>query len=211
MRLVLSVVAAMVLSGAARAATVGTVHGNIVLNGKPVTGGGHDSAPVLSPDGKRVVFARATGGKPIKDCAADDSQTPALELWVVGADGKGARRLLGLHSEQNVRNTLCAFNNPQFSSNGQLLYFDTPAWATSGALHVYDFRTLKERFFLASNGTQVLSNCADKKYRDDLIVSQHRYFEFGGSYDWLWLFAPDGKEIGPIGEDAAMANDACAP
>src|ERR1700712_4593065 len=133
------------------------------------------------------------------------------ELWTVGSDGKGARKLLGLRTALDVHNTLCAFNSTQFSSNGQLLYFETPAWATSGALHVYDFKTGKERFFLASNGAQVLNMCGDKKYRDDLIVSQHRYFVFAGSYDWLWLFSPDGKEIGPVGEDGTMANDACAP
>jgi hypothetical protein len=211
MRLVLSIVAALAFSGAADAATVGAVHGNIVLNGKPITGGGHDSAPVLSPDGKRIVFVRAGGVKPIEGCAADTSTATADELWTVGSDGKNAHALLSVHTVQDVTKTICAFNNPQFSSNGQLLYFDTPAWATSGALHVYDFRTGKERFLLASNGTQVLSACADKQYRDDLIVAQHRYFVFGGSYDWLWLFGPDGKEIGAIGENDDMAKDACAP
>ena len=38
-------------------------------------------------------------------------------------------------------------------------------------------------------------------YRDDLLVQQHRYFIGGGSYDWYWLLKPDGKEIGPVGED----------
>ncbi len=211
MRLLLTIAAALALAGGAEAATVGAVHGTIVLNGKSVTSGGHDSAPVLSPDGKRIVFVRDMGGKPIKDCAADASTATAQELWTVGSDGRGAHRLLSLHGMQDVKATLCAFNNPQFSSNGQLLYFDTPAWATSGALHVYDFRTGKEHFLLPSNGTQVLSACADKQYRDDLIVSQHRYFVFAGSYDWLWLFSPDGKEIGPVGENDDMAKDACGP
>ena len=30
---------------------------------------------------------------------------------------------------------------------------------------------------------------------------QHRYFIGGGSYDWYWLLKPDGKEVGPVGED----------
>jgi hypothetical protein len=39
------------------------------------------------------------------------------------------------------------------------------------------------------------------KYRDHLLVSQHRYFLGGGSYDWFWLFDSRGKEVGPVGED----------
>ena len=39
------------------------------------------------------------------------------------------------------------------------------------------------------------------EYKDCLLVQQHRYFVGGGSYDWFWLVRPDGKELGPVGED----------
>ena len=45
------------------------------------------------------------------------------------------------------------------------------------------------------------------EYRDFLIVQQHRYFLGGGSFDWYWLFRPDGKEVGPIGENANNFKD----
>ena len=32
-------------------------------------------------------------------------------------------------------------------------------------------------------------------------MNQHRYFLGPGSYDWFWLFRPDGTEVGPVGED----------
>ena len=32
-------------------------------------------------------------------------------------------------------------------------------------------------------------------------MGMHRYFIGAGSYDWFWLVRPDGKEIGPVGED----------
>jgi WD40-like Beta Propeller Repeat len=197
------------LTSTAHAAIVTVVHGNIVLNGKVITTGGHDSDPVLSPDGKHVVFERATGGPAPKDCSADLSTARATDLWTVGGDGKDARKLLGLHTDQNAERMVCAFGNKQFSSNGQLLYFETPAWAVSGAVHVYDFGSGRERFFLAGNGVTVLNACSDRQYRDDLVVAQHRYFAFGGSYDWLWLFSPAGKEIGPVGENDANVKDAC--
>lgn len=33
----------------------------------------------------------------------------------------------------------------------------------------------------------------------------------GGSYDWLWLLTPDGKEVGPIGEDEASFREMYVP
>ena len=55
----------------------------------------------------------------------------------------------------------------------------------------------------------MLAGCADPQYRDDIAVSQHRYFVFGGSYDWVWLFSPTGREIGPVGESEAAIRDGC--
>lgn len=75
----------------------------------------------------------------------------------------------------------------------------TPAYATSGAIHVVDTTNGKERFLMAGHGVEVIPS---GEYRDCLLIGQHRYFLGGGSFDWLWLFRPDGKEIGPVGEDA---------
>jgi hypothetical protein len=41
------------------------------------------------------------------------------------------------------------------------------------------------------------------EYKDCLLVQQHRYFVGSGSYDWYWLLRPDGKEVGPVGEDTS--------
>ncbi|HEX2591036.1 MAG TPA: hypothetical protein VHL34_06050 [Rhizomicrobium sp.] len=216
MRTIVSfVVAAGLLAEPALAASsVKAEHGNIVLHdGKAVrrlTTSGHDSAPVLSPDGKRVVFVRNLGGAPLKDCSADASVATPMELWSVGADGAGAKKLLGLANAKDVHQTVCAFTSPQFSSNGQLLYFSTPAWATSGAVHVYDFKSGREHFVTDGDSLSVLSSCMDETYRDALIVMKHKYFAMGGSYDWYWLVSPAGKELGPLGESAGMAKDQCS-
>ena len=68
---------------------------------------------------------------------------------------------------------------------------------------------------LPGNDLVVLSFCKDE-HRDVLAVQQHRYFVFGGSYDWYWLYDATGtQETGPIGafdggEDvAAQAHDWC--
>ncbi|HXC57013.1 MAG TPA: hypothetical protein VNU97_17065 [Rhizomicrobium sp.] len=211
MRVLISTLLSICFAGAANATSVGTDHGNIVLNGKAVTSGGRDSDPVLSPDGRRVVFLRLGTGPALNDCAADATTSRPLELWSIAADGSGAKRLLALRSDPDVKKTLCAFDNLQFSSNGRLLYFETPAWATSGAVHVYDFAAGRARFFLAGNGAVVLNACRDRRYRDDVIVSQHRYFVFSGSYDWDFLFTPAGVEVGPLGDGDHKTDieDAC--
>ena len=200
----------MALFAAAAHAGVAADHGNIVLNGRTLTTGGHDSVPVLSPDGRLVVFLRANH-TPAKDCAADGSDAKPVELWRVNSDGSGVRRLLTTHGATRPENAICDFANMQFNSIGALLYFETPAWATSGAIHVLDLATGKERLFLPGNGLQVLARCRNARYRDDVIAAQHRYFVFSGSYDWAFLFTPAGREVGPLGDGdySTDLEDAC--
>ncbi|MBV9420100.1 MAG: PD40 domain-containing protein [Alphaproteobacteria bacterium] len=199
-------VAGLVLAGAANAATVSADHGNIVVNGKAIMTSGHDSAPVLSPDGKRVVFVR-TSDKTRPDCSASGADTDEVELWVVSTDGSGAHKLLGIAPSVDMHKTVCGFNDVQFSSDGALLYFQTPAWATSGAIHVYDFKSGKEHFVVDGDELIVLNRCDAKEYRDHLIVTQHKYFVFGGSYDWPWLISPAGKVEGLVGGDEVKLDE----
>ncbi|MEJ0027606.1 MAG: hypothetical protein WDN01_16390 [Rhizomicrobium sp.] len=209
MRAFLSILILFGWAAAAQAATVKAENGRIVVDGRPITAGPRDSDPVLSPDSRRVVFNRQ--GPAIKSCSWDGSENTAFELWSVGADGSNPRALLRAHHDDKPQATICGFDDKQFSSDGRLLYFETPAWATSGALHVLDLRSGRQRYVMASNGATVLAHCRDPRYRDDLIVSQHRYFVFGGSYDWAFLFTPAGKEVGPLGDGdfTSYLQDVC--
>jgi len=204
---------AVLLAGAAQAATVGVDHGNIAVNGRTITHSGHDSEPVLSPDGRRLVFTR-TVGKPLSTCSGSGAETDNVELWTANIDGSGARKLLGVRQADDLHKALCAFTDAQFSSDGNLLYFETPAWATSGAIHVYDFRAGKEHYVVDGDDLEVLAKCAEPDFRDKLIVTQHKYFVFGGSYDWPWLISPQGKTLGLVGGDnvdlKAVVKDACS-
>jgi len=121
------------------------------------------------------------------------------ELRRINLDGSDDRLLLKGRGG-DPEHQLCDFKSKQFSSDGRRLYFLTPAWATSDALHAFDMRAGEEHFLLPANDFLVLNFCRSK-YKDHLVVLSHRYFLFGGSYDWYWLYDPAAKrELGPLGQ-----------
>ena len=175
--------------------------GNIFLSRdgveKQLTSSGRDSDPVLAPDGKWVMFVREIDGELIATGSSPDGEPPA-ELWQIGVNGKDPTRLVRTRADGDPKKLIAAFQNIQFSADGRLVYFVTPAWATSGAVHVVDTTNGKERFVMPGNELEIIHS---GQYRDHLLVNQHRYFLGPGSYDWFWLFRPDGTEVGPVGED----------
>lgn len=180
--------------------SVSVMDGNIFVQRfnltKPVTHTGHDRDPVLSPDGRFVAFTRA-GEKKSDEMGCRGSGDTLMRISV---DGTKEFALVRSFASTRPERQLCGFTEKQFSSDGRLLYFLTPGWATSGALHVYDFRTQKERFVVDASGFVVLSKCKGE-HKDRVAVMRHKYFVFGGSYDWYWLYDPRAKkEIGPLGE-----------
>jgi len=197
-----------------------TKDGNIYYasNGKAaqVTSSGRDEYPMLHPKEEWIYFIRTTAGKwigdkyypakgeVIKDGVLQD------ELWRVKKDGTQAKLLF--------RNNRFAIDGPdpdyvsasiyniQFSPDGDKVYFETPNWVTSAGLHVMNPDGSRERMLGPGNQTKIILSASerDPKYgscRGFIISSHHRYWWFGGSYDWWYLFTPDFKEIGPLGDD----------
>lgn len=201
---------AVLLPCAARAQTaaphVYSDAGNIFIerNGAKtqLTNSEMDVDPVLAPGGGAVAYTRQGRGRSVRGYDVNQfcATTPRPdELRQVNADGSADKLILTGRKGEPLQQ-LCDFRSKQFSSDGRRLYFLTPGWATSGALHVYDMRTTDERFVLPANDLLVLNFCSNK-YKDALVVEQHRYFLLGGSYDWYWLFDPAGKkELGPLGD-----------
>ena len=159
-----------------------------------LTSQGQDSDPCLSPDKRQVVYVRQVPGKPISSGSGDSSPT---ELRLVDVDGTHDTVLVRSASAEKVEDVLAGFASPTFSPDGNTIYFGGAAYATSGAIHAYDLTTRTVRFVIAGNAPRVVPA---GEYKGDLLVEQHRYFLGGGSYDWYWLFEPNGKEIGPVGE-----------
>ena len=179
--------------------SVSAKDGNIQFTDKSgqttaLTSSGRDSGPVLAPDGKWVVFVRKVDGKKI---ATGSDEVDPTELWQIRTDGKEATLLVKCRDAEKPEGIIAAFENLHFSTNGKLVYFVTPAWAVSGAVHVVDTTNRKERYVVPGSDVKVVPS---GEYKDCLLVLQHRYFVGGGSYDWYWLLRPDGKEVGPVGE-----------
>jgi hypothetical protein len=184
--------------------------GNIFLrsgDGAPrqLTHSAKDSAPVLSPDGRWIVFVRAVPGKTIE---TGSGAVDAAELWQIRADGKEPTLLVPPRAAEDPRNLIASFQNVSFSADGRHVFFVTPAYATSGAVHAVDTTNRKSRFIMAGSGVEVVPS---GEYKDCLLVEQHRYFIGGGSFDWIWLFRPDGKEIGPVGESSEKFKESHCP
>lgn len=183
--------------------------GNIQINRDGVkqllTHSGRDIEPALSPDGALVVFTRQfkTESDDPQNCADPPN---ADELRRVSINGGAETLLLRGHNGKAPPLQICGFSAKQFTSDGRLLYFLSPGWATSAALHVYDFKTGSTHFVIDANNVVVLSFC-NNEHKDRLVIQRHRYFYFGGSYDWYWLYDPkQKKELGPIGEFDTAAD-----
>lgn len=175
--------------------------GNIYLRAVPtgelcqLTATGLDSDARLSPDGTLIVFVRSTPDRTV-DVGVGDCE--ASELWVIRIDGTDAKMVISGGAGATAETTRAGFRQPQFSPDGRRIYFLSQAWVTSGAVHALDLDTGLVRFVCPGNSLEVIPS---GEYRGHLMVSQHRYFFGGGSYDWLWLVSPDGEMLGPIAED----------
>gem|GEM_PF-798673 len=191
---------ALFIVPAAAAMSVHAEAGNLVLvddagNARSLTSGGTDAAPVLSPDGRHVAFIRRGTAAPVD---AGPGAAESNQLWLVDAGGAAPRLLVDAHAEADPRRVLAGLGSPVFSPDGGTVYFLSTAWATSEAVHAVDLADGRERFVVPGNSVDVMPA---GEYAGDLVVNQHRYWLAGGSYDWFWLFAPDGSDQGPVGPD----------
>jgi Tol biopolymer transport system component len=198
------------LPAQAKSPSVVEEKGRIVLveaNGKkrPLTSGAQDSQPSLSQDGKAVVFIRKGSGKKLESAAGE---VDANELWWMDTTGGKPRQLVKSAGSDDPKKFLGALQAPQFSPDGKTVYFMSAAWATSGAVHKVDVASGKTSFVTDGNTLEVVPR---GEHQGKLIVQKHKYFLGGGTYDWFWLVEPDGKEVGPIGEDVGSFKELYLP
>jgi hypothetical protein len=109
-------------------------------------------------------------------------------------------------SGQKPEDNLFGFHNLRLSPDASTLYFETEAWATSNAIHAVNLKTGAVRYVTSGSLACVVGN---GEYQGDVMAAQHRYFVQGGSYDPLYLFTPQGKEVGIVALDSGDAPKLC--
>jgi len=192
---------------AAAAQSVTVERGNLYVRApgdsapRQITSSGRDRDASFSPDKHIIAFIRGTPGDSVD---AGSGRADAGELWIIGADGRGARMLARGRDDQEPTRILAGMQSPRFSPDGGRIYFTSAAWATSGAIHVVEVTTGVERYVAPGDLMDVVPS---GKYAGHLIASQHRYFLTAGSYDWLWLLTSDGVDVGPVGESEAALEE----
>lgn len=154
-----------------------------------------DSGLVYSADSSRVAFVRNRKDRFIRVDAFD---TPAPELWIARRDGSESRLLLEGRDAKDPSQVLAGFEHMVFSNDGTRIFFLSPAWSTSGALHVVNIEGARESYVAPANSLLLLRT---GNYADCLVISQHRYFAGTGSYDHYWLVAENGDELALVGYD----------
>ena len=195
----------LALGVGASAASVESQDGRIVYKdagGRAIelTDSGHDVNPVLSPDGRQVAFVR-TYRTPDWDAFGYTN----CSLWVVGATGEDLRCLgkgqwdattdggsQGGHEDILTDLDLAPLI---FSSDGQELFIHSGPSPLNRTIIAVKLDSGRRRYVTCGS---LLGIIPRGKYANHLLVSQHRYFLAGGSYDWIWLIAPDGTEVGPV-------------
>jgi Tol biopolymer transport system component len=158
-----------------------------------------------SPDGKWVIYVKRVpgpgidyGGKQARGADPD----PPTELWQIDAQGHNATRLLKCRDSDDYRLKLVGFENFHFSSDGRLLYFDSPIWARNNAVHVVDTTNGKEHFITDGSLEDVQH---DATAGDLLVVTKGKYVtkpQFMNvipDYYQTFLVTLDGKEIKALG------------
>lgn len=183
-----------------------------------LTSSGKDSYPALSPDGKKVAFIRKSTAKAYLSVGAEEDYAPeelfADQVWVVDSNGKNEKMLAkdyypnessGADVTKELEKTIAHIDDSMcFSPDSRTVYFVSSAWVTTGGLHSVNIDGSNEHFI---DGANTLEKVIDKgDYKGDIIISQHRYYVGGGSYDWYYVFTPEGKEVGPLGDDLDKVN-----
>jgi Tol biopolymer transport system component len=154
----------------------------------------------VSPEGSQVAFLRTNEQATDTGLNAPQGGRPQIDLWISNLDGSNSRPLVAGVGTQAPETNLTDIDAVAFSPDGKTLYFDTAAWLTSPAVHSVDIASGKQH--LVTNGW--LNHVVRAgRYKGDLVVMQHRHFVGSGTYNWYWLFSPDGKELGPIGPTEA--------
>ena len=167
-----------------------TAAGEAKVLDRAYDGGERLARTQLSVDRKLVAFVRRVSGS---------------ELWVASTDDGAERRLLTERASAQPERNLASLSTPQFSRDGNTIFFLSDGWATSWGLHAIDVRTSSERFVVDALTSLVIPS---GPYAGKLFVERHRYktFPLEGvrAYEWCGVVDRHGATIKTVSEDETL-------
>jgi dipeptidyl aminopeptidase/acylaminoacyl peptidase len=179
--------------------TVAEEHGDVVFIAadgarRRLTSSGKDYEPSLSPDGSKVVFARAVRG------SLGNPNGLTSQLWIADVSGEAAPTLLLDTAVTLHGRTFSAFFCPQLSPDARRLYFLVNYGAVTQAIVHLDTSTGQTTFVASAMNFWVVPR---GRYAGDLVAQVRKPKLASGYYYWFYLLSVEGKELGIVGEDRA--------
>jgi hypothetical protein len=171
----------------------GNIQSNAPKNGTSTTD--NSGVSQINAGGSFTFLIRDTG-VPLK-IGSGNGDTTNNQLWLRNDSTGHERLLVACKDDTNMENEICDIQNPQISPDKTKVYFESSAWATSGAIHVVDLKTGKEKFLCSGNRLQTISF---GNYKGDIVTLMHKYYTGGGSYDHYFVLDNNGKELLDLGE-----------
>jgi len=175
---------------------------------------GLNKSPIIHPGGEWIYYIKTTEAKNNGDMGSVDPPIGYIgnyvfkeEIWRMKISGEG-KSFVYKSSRSPEPNqtwyTLSSIDNIQFSPSGDKIYFQSDPYTVTGTIWVMESDGSNAQLMSSGHSIRIIesnTDGTDNRYKGYLIIQQHRYFTFGGSYDWYWLFDPDFKKIGPIGDN----------
>ncbi len=178
----------------ASAQEVSVREGNIYLQTntgeRQLTFSGRDDDPSLAPSGRSVVFVRHSAG-------GGNASSKADSVVVIDTDATRPRVLLEGPLLLGDRR-FSSIGSPQFSPDERHLYFVIGDYAaTTGAVVEVPVGTTSLRLVTEGLSCTVVGG---GKYKGDLLIRQRRFKLSGTYYYSIFLFTPQGRELGLVGD-----------
>ena len=176
-----------------------------------LTSSGKNREPLISPDGKKLVFIRKSNRKADLPIGGEENypgdKILADQIWIVDLKTGKEKCLVSDEDkrphEEGIKPYGAFMSYLCFSTDGSKLYFLASAAPVTSHLYVVDIRTQKARYFMCANSCEVIYT---GKYKNHLMVDTHEYFLGCGSYDFLWLVDENGIKIGAIAAEGGNYN-----
>jgi Tol biopolymer transport system component len=156
--------------------------------------------PCLSPDGNHAVFVRKIGTSG-QGLASNEALT---QIWIMETTAPMSSQLLVDSPLEINGRTVSVFSSPQFSPEGEKVYFLVDSASVTNTIVSLDIATKETRFITSAHQFRVVMS---GKYKGDLIAQVRKAKLATGYYEWFWLVSPRGDEIDVVGQDEGDVDD----